>query len=270
MSRPATNRADVPDAATARRTTRRAAGRVLSQTVAPPPTRPRTSRQQQRGASRAALPRRRHRCRWAGGRNSHLRLVQEEDRRRDVCDPPLAIFLEAPLDKQAERPRNRGASMLQSGSAPSTAASVSYTLSFANAAFPVSISNSTQPNAQMSARLSTGLPAPARAHVRRRAEDHARLGHRRRRDGRRPGQFGAPPTGSIAFARPKSSTFTVPSARTLMFAGFRSRWMMPCSCAASSASAICFAIGSASSSGMGPRARRCADRRLRRVPSRGR
>ena len=53
----------------------------------------------------------------------------------------------------------------------------------------------------------------------------------------------------IALASPKSSTFTVPSARTLMLAGFRSRWMMPCSCAASSASAICLAIGSASSSG---------------------
>ena len=60
------------------------------------------------------------------------------------------------------------------------------------------------------------------------------------------------PAGSIAFAKPKSSTFTVPSARTLMFAGLRSRWMIPCSCAASSASAICFAIGSASSSGIGP------------------
>ena len=35
----------------------------------------------------------------------------------------------------------------------------------------------------------------------------------------------------------------MPSGRTLIFAGFRSRWMMPCSCAASSASAICFAIG---------------------------
>ena len=58
-------------------------------------------------------------------------------------------------------------------------------------------------------------------------------------------------TGASAFARPKSSTFTVPSARTLMFAGFRSRWMIPCSCAASSASAICLAIGSASSSGIG-------------------
>ena len=50
------------------------------------------------------------------------------------------------------------------------------------------------------------------------------------------------PAGSIAFARPKSSTFTVPSARTLMFAGFRSRWTMPCSCAASRASAICLAM----------------------------
>ena len=39
------------------------------------------------------------------------------------------------------------------------------------------------------------------------------------------------PDNSTAFANPKSSTFTVPSAATLMFAGFRSRWMTPCSCA---------------------------------------
>ena len=57
--------------------------------------------------------------------------------------------------------------------------------------------------------------------------------------------------GSSALASPKSSTLTVPSGRTLMLAGFRSRWMMPWSCAASSASAICRAIGSASSSGIG-------------------
>ena len=31
------------------------------------------------------------------------------------------------------------------------------------------------------------------------------------------------PVGSIAFASPKSNTFTVPSGRTLMFAGLRSR-----------------------------------------------
>ena len=63
---------------------------------------------------------------------------------------------------------------------------------------------------------------------------------------------------TTAFARPKSSTFTVPSGRSLIFAGLRSRWMIPCSWAASRASAICFAIGSASSSGMGPRVNRCA------------
>ena len=54
-------------------------------------------------------------------------------------------------------------------------------------------------------------------------------------------------TGSRAFASPKSSTFTAPSGRTLIFAGLRSRWMIPCSWAASRASAICRAIGSASS-----------------------
>ena len=34
--------------------------------------------------------------------------------------------------------------------------------------------------------------------------------------------------GSSALASPKSKTFTVPSGRSLMLAGFRSRWMMPC------------------------------------------
>ena len=48
-----------------------------------------------------------------------------------------------------------------------------------------------------------------------------------------------PDPGSSALASPKSSTFTTPSARSLMLAGLRSRWMIPCSCAASSASAIC-------------------------------
>ena len=46
----------------------------------------------------------------------------------------------------------------QSGPALMTAASVSVTVSPRNTIFPVSISYSTQPNAQMSARRSTGLP----------------------------------------------------------------------------------------------------------------
>ena len=39
-------------------------------------------------------------------------------------------------------------------------------------------------------------------------------------------------TGSRLFARPKSSSFTAPSDRSLTFAGLRSRWMIPCSWAA--------------------------------------
>ena len=50
----------------------------------------------------------------------------------------------------------------------------------------------------------------------------------------------------------------MPSLVRATLAGFRSRWMMPRSCAASSASAICRAIRSASSSESGPRARRLA------------
>ncbi len=46
----------------------------------------------------------------------------------------------------------------QSGSSLSTAASVSETVSPGNASVPVSISNSTPPKAQMSARLSTAWP----------------------------------------------------------------------------------------------------------------
>jgi hypothetical protein len=47
-------------------------------------------------------------------------------------------------------------------------------------------------------------------------------------------------------ARLKSRTFTAPSGVILMLLGFRSRWTIPFEWAASSASAICFAIGRAS------------------------
>ena len=61
-----------------------------------------------------------------------------------------------------------------------------------------------------------------------------------------------------ALARPKSSTFTFPSGVTFTFAGLRSRWTMPFSCASSRASAICRAIATASSTGTGPRFSRSA------------
>ena len=38
-------------------------------------------------------------------------------------------------------------------------------------------------------------------------------------------------SGAVDFARPKSATFTVPRASTMMFEGLMSRWMTPCSCA---------------------------------------
>jgi hypothetical protein len=66
------------------------------------------------------------------------------------------------------------------------------------------------------------------------------------------------PLASASFASPKSSTFTCPLGVSLMLAGFRSRWMTPRSCAASSASAIWRAIGNASSTEIGPSVMRSA------------
>lgn len=68
----------------------------------------------------------------------------------------------------------------------------------------------------------------------------------------------AAPPASSALASPKSSTFTRSSGVTTTFAGFRSRWTTPCSCAASSAIATWRAISSASRTGTAPRAMRFA------------
>ena len=54
------------------------------------------------------------------------------------------------------------------------------------------------------------------------------------------------------FASPKSSTLTSPPGVIFTLAGFKSRWTMPFSCAASSAAAICPAMRRASSNGSGP------------------
>ena len=131
----------------------------------------------------------------------------------------------------------------QSGSSRVMAESVSVTVSREKAGTPVSISYSTHPNAQMSVRRSTGRPRACSGDMYARVPmimpasvaagvatvgDCDTLGDE-------------PAAGSMAFARPKSSTLAVPSERTLIFAGLRSRWTMPCSCAASSASAICLA-----------------------------
>ena len=67
-----------------------------------------------------------------------------------------------------------------------------------------------------------------------------------------------PPT---SLASPKSSTFTRPSWVTITLAGFRSRWMIPFSCAAASASASAPAISTIRSTGR-PFARDDARERL--------
>ena len=126
-----------------------------------------------------------------------------------------------------------GGRRLQSGSCFRIAASVSAASSPSKGRVPVSISKNTQPNAQTSARLSAGRPLACSGDMYAGgAKDRPRRGHRRRRRSsatsaaRR--RRGRPPlalvcTPSAIFARPKSRTFTVPSLRILMLAGFRSR-----------------------------------------------
>ena len=118
-----------------------------------------------------------------------------------------------------------GGKRFQSGARSRMAASVSAVVAAPNAARPVNISYNTQPKAQTSLRLSrlwpracsglmyAGVPAITPSRV------GALV------------TVGAVPaasgSGAIAFARPKSSTFTVPATVSLMLAGLRSRWMIP-------------------------------------------
>ncbi len=149
-------------------------------------------------------------------------------------------------------------SRFQSGSALMISASVSVTLSPLNAMVPANISKRTHPKPQMSARRSTGRPFACSGGM------YAAVPMMTPACVARFGSVGELrmselTTGpSSALARPKSSSLTVPSALTFMFAGFTSRWTMPRSCAYSRASQICFAMGSASSAGIGPARRQSA------------
>ena len=144
----------------------------------------------------------------------------------------------------------------QSGSARMTAARMSAASAPGNARFPVSISNSTHPNAQMSARLSTVRPracsgamygaVPRTTSSPDRSSAAVIVGESLA------GDEGRVTPVSNALPRPKSRIFTLPSGRTLMLAGLRSRCTMPCSCAASSPVAISIAMAIASSIAIGP------------------
>ena len=141
-----------------------------------------------------------------------------------------------------------------------------------NARLPVGVSKSTQPNTQTSLRLSAGLPFACSGDIYAAVPrimpiaviagltivGETVFGTSITCGPVGSLAFGAACGGTAGFARPKSSTLTVPSSRTLMLAGLRSRCTMPCSCAASSASTICRAIARASSTGSGPRAMQSA------------
>ena len=159
-------------------------------------------------------------------------------------------------------------SLDQSGSFVRMSEIVSETVSPRNAIVPVRHSNRRQPKDQMSVRRSTGLP---------RACSGERYGAVPRMT---PGMVGecsasarvivgelgvtagesicAPGSASFPLARPKSITLTRSPAAMTTFAGFRSRWMMPASCAASIPAAICAPISSVSSIESGPWASRAA------------
>ena len=118
----------------------------------------------------------------------------------------------------------------------STPETTSATDSPSNNRRPLSISKRTTPKAQMSARRSTGRPRACSgamyAAVPRMTPMAVIAGDVTA------ASVAADPSPATAFARPKSSTLTVPSSRTLILAGLRSRCTIPCSCADSSASAI--------------------------------
>ena len=99
-----------------------------------------------------------------------------KSRLANVTQPCLGILFRQRVSNRRRAKVSARARRVHSGSFIITAASVMEMSSPSNARRPVSISNSTTPNAQMSARLSTGLPARLlRTHVRGRAEDHPTL-----------------------------------------------------------------------------------------------
>ena len=127
--------------------------------------------------------------------------------------------------------RRGGSTSAMARSSVSTPSSVPHGLR------PVSSSNATVPHANWSVLPSTrcprtcsgamyaGVPANTLALI----------------DARRTASVMSCPAGSASSVRramPKSSTFTTPSARTMTFSGFTSRWTMPARWAASSARAM--------------------------------
>ena len=97
--------------------------------------------------------------RRSGAAAARGEVLERDPRVADVAQPVLRVAVEAAAQDAAHGGRRAAeAARDQSMSARSTAASVSETVSPSKAFCPASISYSTAPKAQMSARLSTALP----------------------------------------------------------------------------------------------------------------
>ena len=116
----------------------------------------------------------------------------------------------------------------------------------ANGSRPASIAYSTAPRPQMSVARVAGAPASCSGAIQRSVPMTV------------PGAVRPSASGSRACAIPKSTIRGDPAGVISTFAGFTSRWTMPCRCAASRASASVAAIEAADPGASGPRAIRAA------------
>ena len=146
----------------------------------------------------------------------------------DRLQPVMRILVEASLQQPDDRDGVYRGRRDQSGSRSITRARISGDVSAVNG--PVPVSSSYQHDAK-GPDVGAAIDHPSlhlfRRHVaggaKKRAGPGVDVGNRRRMSRWPPRR----PAGRSAFARPKSSTFTAPSGRTMMLAGLRSRWMMP-------------------------------------------
>ena len=120
-----------------------------------------------------------------------------------------------------------------------------------NGGVPVTISWSTMPNEKMSLRWSMATPVACSGDMY--AAVPTTIPDAVKPSATVVAREGASSGVSDSFARPKSMTLAWPSPVTMMLAGFRSRWMMPVSCARESASAISIASSMLRDGAIGPR-----------------